>query len=156
MKKFFLLAVMLVFGATAFAQTEDEFEFQDRREEIEEVEVPRYEKKHYLGDKFTQMYVALKEQYVYTPEKSPVNMDPSPTTEKPAIYNSVKKLDRHYKKLLKKGKISKEDAIAKLTTIYAVGYSIRYADTEKLEKMLWGIKDVEKLESVFTEKIILN
>ena len=156
MRKFFLLAVMLVFGASVFAQTEEEFEFPDRTDEIEEIEVPTFEKKHYLGEKFTQMFFALKEQYVYTPEKSAINMDPSPTTEKPAIYNSVKKLDRHYKKMIKKGKISKEDAMKKLTTIVSVGYSIRHADTEQLEKMLWKIKDVSQLEAVFTEKIILN
>lgn len=156
MRKFFLLAAMLVFGAALFAQTEEEFEYPDRSDEIEEVEVPRFEKKHYLGAQFTKLFFALKEQYVYTPEKTAINMDPSPTTEKPAIYNSVKKLDRHYKKMLKKGKMSKEDVMKKLQTIVSVGYSLRYADTENLEKMLWSIKDVNQLEALFTEKIVLN
>ena len=156
MRKFFLLAFMLVFAAAAFAQTEEEFEFLDLSDEIEDVEVPPYEKKHYLGDKFTKMFFALKEQYVYIPEKSAINMDPSPTTEKPAIYNSVKKLDKHYRKLLKKGKITKDEVIKKLETIVAVGYSIRHEDTQKLEAMLWKMKDVSKLESLFTEKIVLN
>lgn len=156
MRKFFLLATMLVFGAAIYAQTEEEFEYLDRSDEIEEVEVPSYEKKHYLGDKFTKMFFAVKEQYVYVPEKTAINMDPSPTTEKPAIYNSLKKLDKHYKKMLKKGKMSKEDVISKLTTVFAVGYSIRYADTQVLEEMLWSIKDVEQLEAIFTKKIVLN
>lgn len=156
MRKFFLLAAMLAFGVTVFAQTEEDFEYVDRTDEMEEVEVPAYEKKHYLGQEFTQMFFALKEQYVYIPEKSSINMDPSPTTEKPVIYNSVKKLDRHYKKMLKKGKMSKEDIKAKLSRVVSVGYSIRYEDTAALEKMLWNIKDMTKLESLFTEKIVLN
>lgn len=156
MRKFFLLAVMLVFGVAVFAQTEEEFEFFDRTDEMEEVEVPSYEKKHYLGEEFTKMFFALKEQYVYLPEKSSINMDPSPTTEKPAIYNSVKKLDRHYKKMIKKGKMSKEDVKAKLAKVVSVCYSIRHEDTAALEKMLWSMKDVAKLETLFTEKIVLN
>ena len=156
MRKFFLLATLLVLGTVVFAQAGDEFEFMDLSDEIEEIEVPAYEKKHYLGDKFTKMFFALKEQYVYTPEKTAINMDPSPTTEKPAIYNSVKKLDKYYKKMIKKGKISKEDAMKKLSTIVAVGYSIRHENTKSLEQMLWTIKDPAQLEAVFTEKIVLN
>jgi len=156
MRKFFLLTALLFFGVAAFAQTEEEYEFLDLSEEIEEVEVPRYEKKHYLGEKFTKMFFALKEQYVYTPEKTSINMDPSPTTEKPAIYNSVKRMDKYYRRLLKKGKISKEEVIKKLSTIVAVGYSIRYEETQTLEDMLWKMKDPTKLEALFTEKIVLN
>lgn len=157
MRKFFLLAAMLVFGAAVFAQATDEaFEYMDRSDEIEEFEVPPFEKKHYLGEQFTRMLFALKEQYVYIPEKTPINMDPSPTIEKPAIYNSVKKLDKHYKKMIKKGKMTKAEAMKKLTTVVSVGYSIRHADTEALEKMLWATKDVNQLEAVFTQKIILN
>lgn len=156
MRKFFLLAALLVFGVAVFAQTEEEFEYFDRTDEMEEVEVPSYEKKHYLGEEFTKMFFALKEQYVYIPEKTSINMDPSPTTEKPAIYNSVKKLDRHYKKMIKKGKMSKEDVKAKLAKVVSVCYSIRHEDTVALEKMLWSTKDVAKLEALFTEKIILN
>lgn len=156
MRKFFLLATLLVFGIAAFAQTEEGFEFPDRSDEIEEVEVPSYERKHYLGTEFTKMFFALKEQYIYIPEKSSLNRDPSPTTEKPAIYNAVKKLDRHYKKMLRKGKISKKEVEERLSKVVCIGYSIRHADTATLEKMLWGIKDMEKLETVFTEQIVLN
>lgn len=156
MRKFYLLAAMLAFVVTVFAQTEEEFEFFDRTDEMEEVEVPSYEKKHYLGEEFTKMFFALKEQYVYIPEKTSINMAPSPTTEKPAIYNSVKKLDRHYKKMLRKGKMSKEDVKEKLTRVISVGYSIRHGDTATLEKMMWSIKDIAKLEALFTEKIVLN
>ncbi|MCE7996016.1 MAG: hypothetical protein HEP71_28815 [Roseivirga sp.] len=156
MRKFYLLAVMLAFAVTVVAQTEDEFEFLDRSDEIEEVEVPSYEKKHYLGAEFTKMFFALKEQYVYIPEQTSINRDPSPTTEKPAIYNSVKKLDRHYKKMLKKGKMSKEEVTERLSRVVSVVYSIRHENTAVLEKMLWGVKDVEELESIFTKKIVLN
>ena len=156
MRKFFLMVTMLAFAAVAYAQTEEEYEFVDLSDEIEDVEVPPYEKKHYLGDKFTKMFFALKEQYFYIPEKTSINMDPSPTTEKPSIYNSIKKMDKHYRKMLKKGKMSKEEVIEKLETIVAVGYSIRYEETKNLEKMLWKMKDVSQLEALFTEKIILN
>ncbi|GAB5522295.1 MAG: hypothetical protein Roseis2KO_01670 [Roseivirga sp.] len=156
MRKFFLLATLLVFGVTVFAQTEEEYEFFDRTDEMEEVEVPSYEKKHYLGEEFTKMFFALKEQYVYIPEKTSINMNPSPTTEKPAIYNSVKKLDKHYKKMLKKGKMSEADVKQKLSKVVSVCYSIRHEDTAALEKMLWNMKDMTKLEALFTEKIVLN
>ena len=156
MRKFFLIAAVLFVGVGLYAQSDDDYEYADRSEEIEEIEVPPYVSKHYLGDEFTKMFFALKEQYVYLPEKTATNPEPSPTTEKPVIYNTVKKLDRYYKKMLKKGKMSKEEVIEKLETIVAVGYSIRYEETKNLEKMLWKMKDVSQLEALFTEKIILN
>ena len=146
---------MLFLGVGLFAQSEDDYEYADRSEEIEEIEVPPYVSKHYLGSDFTKMFFALKEQYVYIPEKTATNPEPSPTTEKPVIYNTVKKLDRYYKKMLKKGKMSEDDVREKLHTVVAVGYSLRYADTESLEKILWKMKDPTELAKLFTEKISL-
>ena len=71
MRKFFLMVTMLAFAAVAYAQTEEEYEFVDLSDEIEDVEVPPYEKKHYLGDKFTKMFFALKEQYVTSQRRLP-------------------------------------------------------------------------------------
>lgn len=158
MKKYYLVVALLFCSVLTFAQGQEEenpFEYSDRSDAIEEVEVPGFFTKHWLGPEFTQRVYALRQEYVYMPEKTPTNPEPSLVTEKPVIYNAVKKLDRYYKKAMKKGRMTESDVREKLSTIYAVGYSLRYADTADLEKLLWTIKKEDELEKMFLETIEL-
>ena len=155
MKK--VLFTFLSFGicVACYAQDDGMFLFTDRSGEME-VEVPDYANQHYLGDEFTQKFYALKEKYVYRPEASFNSPTPASITEKPSIYNSLKKLDKYYKKQLRKGMIQEDKVKASLSKALAVGYSIRYADTSDLEEILWKTKDIAEIEKIFVEKIALN
>ena len=150
-----VLALML-FSVAAFAQgqaEENSYEFADRSYEMEDVEVPGYFTKHWLGAEFTMFTFALRQEYVYMPEATPINKEPSLVTEKPVIYNAVKKMDRFYKKEIKKGRMTEAAAIEKLKKIYGVGYSLRYAETEELEKIFWMTKKEAALETLLLETI---
>ena len=150
-----VLALML-FSVAAFAQgqaEENPYEFADRSYEMEDVEVPGYFTKHWLGAEFTMFTFALRQEYVYMPEATPINKEPSLVTEKPVIYNAVKKMDRFYKKEIKKGRMTEAAAIEKLKKIYGVGYSLRYAETEELEKIFWMTKKEAALETLLLETI---
>ena len=155
MKKIFLTLLCLGALSTTYAQEETTFRFADKSGEME-VEVPEYATQHYLGDEFTQKFYALKEKYVYRPEASFNSPTPASITEKPSIYNSLKKLDKYYKKKLKKGMIKEEEVKAALTKALAVGYSVRYADTSDLEAVLWKTKDIVEIEKIFTQRVVLN
>ena len=120
MKKYYMLLALMLFGAVAFAQGQGEenpFEFADRSDEMEEAEVPGYFTKHWLGADFTLLTYALRQEYVYMPEATPINTEPALITEKPVIYNAVKKLDRFYKKELKKGRMTESEIRVKLKKV---------------------------------------
>lgn len=156
MKKYYMVLALMLFSVLAIAQGQEEenpYEFADRSYEMEDVEVPGYFTKHWLGPEFTMMVFALREEYVYFPEVTPTNKDPSLVTEKPVVYNSVKKMDRYYKKEVKKGKITEAVAREKLKKIYGVVYSLRYADTKELEKIFWNTKKEAALEKLLLETI---
>jgi len=156
MKKYYMVLALMLFSVAAFAQgqaEENSYEFADRSYEMEDVEVPGYFTKHWLGAEFTMFTFALRQEYVYMPEATPINKEPSLVTEKPVIYNAVKKMDRFYKKEIKKGRMTEAAAIEKLKKIYGVGYSLRYAETEELEKIFWMTKKEAALETLLLETI---
>jgi hypothetical protein len=156
MKKYYMVLALMLFSVVAFAQgqaEENPYEFADRSYEMEDVEVPGYFTKHWLGPEFTMFTFALRQEYVYMPEVTPINKEPSLVTEKPVIYNAVKKMDRYYKKQIKKGKMTEAMAKENLKKIYGVGYSLRYAETEDLEKLFWKTKKESDLEKLLLETI---
>ena len=147
---------LMLFSAVAFAQGQGEenpYEYADRSYEMEDVEVPSYFTKHWLGPEFTKLIFALREEYVYMPEVTPINPRPSLVTEKPIIYNSVKKMDRYYKKQLKKGRMTEDAVIEILRKVYGVVFSLRYSDTKELEKLFWNTKKEAALEKLLLETI---
>ena len=153
MKKVLLLVIGAFACGVSFSQ--GTFSFRDRSDEMV-MEVPEYASDHYLGETFTQKFYALKEKYVWKPLATPTTPNPASVTEKPSIYNSLKKLDRHYKKQLKKGNASEDEIRENLAKAVAVCYSVRYEQTDELEKILWKTKDVSEIEKIFTEKVTLN
>ncbi|TRX47152.1 hypothetical protein FNH22_30500 [Fulvivirga sp. M361] len=155
MKNVIAIFMILGFVNTAIGQATDSFRFSDKSSNME-VEVPEYVGQHYLGQEFTKKFYAVKEQYVYTPEGTATTPYPASVTEKPSIYNSLKKLDKYYKKQLKKGHANEQEVKENLSKVLAVGYSIRYENTTTLEKMLWKTKDITEIEKIFTKKIVLN
>jgi hypothetical protein len=156
MKKYYMVLALMLFSVDAFAQGQGEenpYEYADRSEEMQDVEVPGYFTKHWLGAEFTTFTFALRQEFVYMPKKTPINKEPSLVTEKPVIYNAVKKMDRFYKKEIKKGRMQKAAAIENLKKIYGIAYSLRYAETEDLEKILWKTKKEADLEKLLLETI---
>lgn len=155
MKNVLLIFMLPGILVISHAQDKETYRFVDKSGEME-IEVPEYAQQHYLGEEFTKKFYALKEKYVYRPEASFNSPTPASITEKPSIYNSLKKLDKYYKKRLKKGMIQQEEVKASLSKALAAGYSIRYADTSDLEDILWKTKDIAEIEKIFIEKIVLN
>lgn len=155
MKSILLSLCLFSLSSIAYSQEEEQFKFSDKSDEMK-VDLPDYVSDHYLGRPFTEKFYALREKYVWKPSATATTPNPALVTEKPAIYNSLRKLDKYYKKGLNKGLLSKEDIEKNLAKAVAVCYSVRYQETESLEKVLWKTKDVAEIEKISTEKIVLN
>jgi|GEM_PF-1087639 len=156
MKYLLSLSLVLTVGFYAFGQNQKVFKFEDKSQEISEEKVQVYGPEHYLGPKFTEELTVLLDRYTYTPAPTPMNPTPARSTEKPAIYNSLKKLDKYYKKQLKKGLISKPDAEKALQKVINITYSVRFEETDELEKILWKTKNPVDLNDLFMKRIVLT
>ncbi|MEM7110420.1 MAG: hypothetical protein AAF519_19485 [Bacteroidota bacterium] len=154
MKRLLVLGIGFCTIIASYAQ-ESTFSYRDRSDEME-IEVPDYASKHYLGEAFTEKFYAVREKYLWKPLPTATSPNPSFVTEKPSIYNSLRKLDRFYKKQLKKGNASPEEVKKNLEKAVAVCYSVRYEETEAWEKVLWKTKDITEIEKIFTERVVLN
>lgn len=155
MKRVLLIMISVLVYGTSLAQEQNLFKFRDKSDEMT-AKVPDYVTDHYLGPKFTEKFYALKEKYVWKPSATATSPNPAQVVEKPSIYNSLKKLDRYYKKQWKKGNTSEDEIRKNLSRAVAVCYSVRYEDTGDLEKVLWKTKDISEIEKIFTEQIALN
>ncbi|MGD1842208.1 MAG: hypothetical protein ACFB0B_15120 [Thermonemataceae bacterium] len=67
----------------------------------------------------------------------------------------MKKLNKFYKKDIKKGAMSEEEAREKLNKSLDIAVSIRYQDTSEFESELKGVKERAAIESLF-EKVTLE
>lgn len=155
MKRRILLALALIVTMISYAQNNAKFEFEDRSYEMEETQVPDFVKSHYLGLEFRRGFYLLDEQYTYEIEPTATDPNPAPEIEKPAIYKGIKKLDKYYKKQLKKGLMSEDQARDELSRILAIGFSIRYQDTETFEQLLWEKRKPDEFIQVFLTQVDL-
>lgn len=138
--KFLLTLATTFILATASAQ-DVSFTFNYIQEELRDTESdPSMMEEHHLGFEIAKKFQLLKESYTY--EEPPTATNPTPRTvvEKPAIYYSVKKIDKHYKRAIRKGEITEDEARKQLNNILNIALNVRFQETEKFEEMLWNLK----------------
>ncbi len=110
---------------------------------------------HFLGEEISTKMGLLKDSYTYL-EYNSVSQVETPRVEKPAIYFSVKKVNKHLKKQVKKGVVEKEEAQKHLDTILTVALNIKNQSTDKLESDLEGIKDPNEIIAFFENEVEMN
>lgn len=74
---------------------------------------------------------------------------------KPTIYYDIRKLNKYYKKELKKGNIEEPAAIEQMSEILDKCFVIFDQDTEQFEEYLKGLKHAEEIVAAF-DKIVLE
>jgi len=108
---------------------------------------------HYLGDEVAKRLKALNNLYVNRREVAVGFGDSHTSFIKPDILNAIYKIDRFYKKAVRKDNISKKLAEEKMTLFLEVGLVLFYeSDSENFEKSLRKNSDPEILIQLF-EKV---
>lgn len=126
------------------------FEFYKQLDNANEVNVVEsFIPNNFLGDEIARKYYILQELYTYEEEGSPTSPGTKTIVEKPNIYYAIKKLNRHYKKMVKKDKLSLEEAVEDFGHFLNIGISIVYQPTKKFEEYLDNLKKPEELISAF-------
>jgi hypothetical protein len=152
MKRYFLNFVFLLLTISIAAQSstgegesdEGKFYFNDVNIEKELGEIEMIEvDDHFLGTEIAKKFELIKDTYTYIERGSETSPGDKTVVQKPVIYYSLKKINRYYKKGLRKGYATEEEAKKMLNKVLDVAYAVFDQNTGKLEE---AIKDARKPE----------
>ncbi len=101
---------------------------------------------HVLGDTITMLLNKFENDYVYYKETGGAYSVEEKKVIKPTIYQAVKKLNRHYEKLLAKGGITEGNAYARMKTIIYKGLELKNYYTSDVERKLKKLKKPDEIE----------
>lgn len=153
MKLLFKLVVLIAISPALAQDNEGKMTFDYRDKELS---TSALVEDHLLGEDVGEKLALLKQEYVWVEPASPAVPAPVSHVEKASIYSSVKKLERFYKKGVKKNRIAMDQALQELNQVLDVAISVRYQDTSVLEDVLRSTKEPEDLIAVFTERVALR
>jgi hypothetical protein len=105
---------------------------------------------HPLGDNIARKLYLLKETYTYIELPTPTSPGEKTIITKPSIYNSLQKLNRYYKKQVKGGEMSEEEARVKLNQYLDIAISIFIENTESFEDELRKARKPDEISQVFS------
>jgi hypothetical protein len=145
MRRFLLIAIIMALGLHVSAQ--DSFTFKNKSVKIE----ADYgmASTHYLGPEIANKMYLFKQTYTYVEAGTPMSPGDKVIVQKPTIFYAVRKLDKHYKKLMKKGTITESEAREKMGRILDISYIIFDQDTGEFETYLKKMKGGEQIEEAF-------
>jgi len=158
MKKVLLLSAMLfVASYSGIAQDADVFSFNFIEDKIDDSSVDMGSlSDHYLGLDIAKKLQLIKDSYTWKEEGTPNSPTMKTVVEKPAIYYSLKKLDKYYKKAISKGEISEADAKDEFVKALDIALFIRYQETEAFESKLRELKEDSDIALLYTKKVKLE
>jgi hypothetical protein len=154
-----LRLITLLFGAVLlFARTygQDQFTFQNQLSDTVHFEIEMSEVgNHYLGEQLAVKLYRIKETYTYVEAGTETTPGNRTVIVKPAIYYSLKKLNNHFKKQLKKGMIDSSTAVTQLGWFMDIGFAIYGQDTTEFEKALKSAKKPDEIVKLFNQVTLI-
>ena len=158
MKRIVALGIFLagiVSGSVAQQGPDTVFRFDDMTsfvdlESIDMALVPA----HFFGEDIAVKCYAVQQAYTFVIKGTPSSPGDKTEVEKPVIYNNLKKLCRYYKKMVKKGSMTKDDAIAKLDYALDVTLSLRNQETSAFEDAIRSAKGIDNIAMLFNSVVL--
>ncbi len=105
--------------------------------------------KHALGLKVAKFKYLFNDTYVTTTEVGPGNPSARSIINKPVIYNAVVKLERHYKKMVKKNQLAMDKASNEMLKVYNIANIAFSETTDEFEKSIKASKSPVDLIATF-------
>lgn len=110
---------------------------------------------HVLGTLVSEKLYLLEAKYTYEVPIVPGNPQTRTMIRKPVIYDAVKKIERNFKKQVKKGEISTEVASREFNKVLDVAFNVLTAETISFEKAITETNDANSLINLFTKRVTL-
>lgn len=111
-----------------------------------------FEEEHFLGGELTKKWNTLNANYTHVYNVSVGFTDSGTEIVKPAIYNAVLKVNKYYRKALRKGLVSKDNAVKELSHILDCANVICFEDqTEGFEEAVSKAGEPQEIIALFNQ-----
>lgn len=155
MRQLLICLVLFIFPFQISAQESEQFTFNNNRNFLIISGVDKSEvKEHPLGNEVAEKLVLLKDRYTYVQPAGPTSPVEKTIISKPAIYNSIQKLNRFYKKELKSDTSDIEKARADFLICIDIALIIHTGETDDFEKYLSKMSKPEEILSAYKQVIL--
>jgi len=131
------------------------FVFYKQLDNVNEVKViEQFISRNFLGDKIAKKFYILQELYTYEEPGTATSPGTKTIVDKPAIYYSLKKLNKHYKKMVKKNKMTEDEAVNEFEHFLNIGISIVYQPTDNFEEFLNDNRKPDEVIEAFSNVVL--
>jgi hypothetical protein len=145
---------MSVFGIVSYGQ--EAFVFRNTLDDTANVKINyNLASSHFLGETIAKKMLLLKETYTYIEKGTPMSPGDKVIVRKPTIYYAVRKLNKFYKKQVKKDRIEESVAKNDMVDVLDKCFVIFDQDTTGFEEYLKGLKHAEDIKTAF-DRIVLQ
>ncbi|MGB4654319.1 MAG: hypothetical protein ACOXZ9_04390 [Bacteroidales bacterium] len=103
---------------------------------------------HRFGDEISRRLRLIDKEYTYETQAAPGAFSGKLIVEKPVIYNSILKLEKHFTRRVGKNYDFNKNELMRILNI---GILIRYEDTSEFEDCLEKASNVEEILEVFNK-----
>jgi hypothetical protein len=104
---------------------------------------------HKLGEDVAIYLYLMDQEYTFITEAAPGSFSGRLVVQKPAIYNSIYRIDKYYRKLIRKGLATEEQGREGLKKTVEMALILLNRDTEEFETALDEAKTDEELLFLF-------
>jgi len=111
-------------------------------------------KEHVLGENIAKKMVLFSDRYTQIIPASPTSPVDKTVIKKPVIYNSIKKLNKHYSSAVKKNELQVEQAKSEFEKCLNIALSIYNKNTELFEKTLKKAKEPSQILDAYNLVVI--
>jgi hypothetical protein len=151
-----ILNALLIVSSYIPAQESDRFVFRNNQNFLITAGIdPEDVKEHPLGSEVAEKLVLLKNRYTYIQPAGPTSPVEKTIISKPVIYNSIQKLNRYFKKALKKGIINIDTARTDFLMCINIALIIQSDNTKEFENYLNKMSSPEEILSAY-RKVVLE
>ena len=148
MRKIFTILFLLVLGIVLHGQ--ENFVFRNTLSDTAKVNIDySFAMNHFLGNDIARKMHLFQETYTYVERGTPMSPGDKVIVTKPNIYYAVRKVNKHFKRELRKDRISEEEARKKLGEILNISFVIYDQNTKKFEDHLKMNRKPEEILAAF-------
>jgi len=108
-------------------------------------------REHPLGEEVAKKMELLKTRYTYIEPAGPTSPVDKTIVIKPAIYNSIVKLNRFYKSELKDEHLAFADAQKEMLKCLDIALMVYSENTEEFEQLLRKVKEPDEIVDVYNK-----
>lgn len=132
----FTVVFLLMCGGFAYGQ--ERFVFQNTLGDTARVNLDySVAASHFLGNEIARKMYLIQKTYTYVEKGTPMAPGDKIIVTKPYIFYAIRKVNTHFKKELRKDRITEKEAREKLGRILEISFAIYDQNTEEFEKYLW-------------------